>query len=111
MTFRRHQRSWSRGGRTATRRRWSPSRRSTSRAAAPCEREPGPTSRPTRDHGPSGRATAMASVMAMSVTTETPTADLPEPPDGGGRNDWLIGAGLLGITLFAFVALIAAVVV
>jgi uncharacterized cupredoxin-like copper-binding protein len=51
-------------------------------------------------------------VVAMSVTTETPTADLvPTPPDGGGRTDWLVGAGLLGLTLFAVVALIVAIVV
>ena len=33
----------------------------------------------------------------MSTTTETPTGDLvPAPPDGDGRTDWLLGAGLLG---------------
>ena len=65
-----------------------------------------------QDHRPSGRAAAVAKVGAMSVTTETPTVEpVPTPPDGGGRTDWVVGAGLLGLTLFAVIALIAAIVV
>jgi FtsP/CotA-like multicopper oxidase with cupredoxin domain len=50
----------------------------------------------------------------MSTTTDAPLPDLapvPPEPDGQRRTDWLLGAGLLGLVLFAVIALIVTMVI
>jgi FtsP/CotA-like multicopper oxidase with cupredoxin domain len=52
----------------------------------------------------------------MSITADAPTEDLvpeqaPAPSPSGGGTDWMVGAGLIALVLFAVIALIVAVVV